>query len=76
MAMKKKSSSEECPPQADRYINSQDDNWGLKQNVCPLDSPKVSTQNNSSALENANRLRFPVYDGTGSIAKSTSQGRK
>lgn len=74
----KKSSSEECPPQAHRYINPQDDNWGLRQNVCPLNSPKISTQDNTQALANANSREMPVYGDrdSGYIARSTSGGRK
>lgn len=75
---KMKKPTEECPPMADKYINPQDDNWGLKQNVCPLDSNKINTQDNSHAIENANSRTMPVYSDyeTGSIARSTSGGRK
>lgn len=75
---KMKKPTEECPPMADKYINPQDDNWGLKQNVCPVDSNKINTQDNSHAIENANLSQRPVYSDSDSpyIARSTSQGRK
>lgn len=75
---KMKKPTEECPPMADKYINPQDDNWGLKQNVCPVNSNKINTQDNSLAIENANRSQFPVHSDSESayITKSTSYGRK